>query len=104
MVGGNKNFNKLVPAETERLFCLIEEMGEALQAVGKIGQHGYKTRHPNGGPDNREMLEIELGHVLYSIQSMANKYDIEWNKIEDWAKCKKESIKPYLHHQSGLGS
>lgn len=33
-----QNFNQLVPAEEERLFHLVEEMGEAIQAVGKIGE------------------------------------------------------------------
>ena len=96
-----ERFSKLVPAEEERLWNLVEEMGEALQAIGKIGRHGYGSRHPEGGPDNREILEKELGHVLYSIRAMAIKYDIEWTKIETAMKMKKESIKPYLHHQLG---
>lgn len=95
-----KNFNKLVPAEEERLFHLIEEMGEAIQAVGKIGRHGYASRHPMGGPDNRAMLERELGHVLYTMKVMAKKYDVEWSQIEGAAIAKEETVKPYYHHQA----
>lgn len=94
-----EKFNKLVPAEEERLWCLTEELGEVLQAIGKIGRHGYESRHPQGGPDNRETLERELGDVLYSMRTMANKYDIEWSTVEEWAEAKRESIRPYLHHQ-----
>jgi NTP pyrophosphatase (non-canonical NTP hydrolase) len=94
-----KNFNMLVPAETERLFCLIEEAGEMLQIVGKIGRHGYYSCHPNGGPNNRELLERELGDLLYSIRAMAKKYDIDMNLVEEHAFEKANRIKPYLHHQ-----
>ena len=34
------NFNRLSPAEYERLAILAEEMGEAQQALGKIMRHG----------------------------------------------------------------
>ena len=96
-----QNFNKLVPAETERLFHLVEEMGEALQAVGKIGRHGYDSHNPyKNGPDNRAMLERELGHVLYTIKTMAAKFDIEWGKVEAESIIKAETVKPYYHHQS----
>jgi hypothetical protein len=35
-------FNSLTPAELERLSLLLEELGEAQQAIGKILRHGYK--------------------------------------------------------------
>jgi NTP pyrophosphatase (non-canonical NTP hydrolase) len=92
-------FNQLDPAEEERLWCLTEEIGEVLQAIGKIGRHGYASSHPDGGPNNRSVLTKELGHVLYSIHALANRYDVKWSQVEKAAKAKSESIKPYQHHQ-----
>ena len=37
-------FNKLSAAEAERLALLLEELGEAQQAIGKILRHGYENR------------------------------------------------------------
>ena len=34
-------FNELSPAEVERLAILAEEMGEAIQVIGKVLRHGY---------------------------------------------------------------
>ena len=96
------NFNQLVPAEEERLFCLVEEMGEVLQIVGKIGRHGYESTHPAGGPRNRELLEREMGDLLYWMQTMGQKYDIDWTRVEEAATAKAVNVRPYLHPQ-GLG-
>ena len=41
-----KHFNQLTPAEAERLALLLEELGEAQQAIGKILRHGYASTHP----------------------------------------------------------
>lgn len=54
-----------------------------------------------GGPNNRAMLERELGHVLYTIKVMAKKFDVEWNLIEAASIAKEDSVKPYYHHQQG---
>lgn len=55
----SQHFNQLTPAEAERLALLAEECGEVIQAIGKILRHGYESRHPDGGPTNREALERE---------------------------------------------
>lgn len=34
-------FNQLTNAQAERLHILLEELGEAQQAIGKILRHGY---------------------------------------------------------------
>ena len=43
-----EHFNKLTPAEAERLAMLAEECGEVVQIVGKILRHGYDSQHPDG--------------------------------------------------------
>lgn len=56
-----KHFNKLTPAETERLAILAEECGETIQVIGKILRHGYESFHPKDyATTNRTLLENEL--------------------------------------------
>lgn len=99
--------NELTDAQAERLAILLEEMGEALQATGKILRHGYDSNNPNlprpadcGTPTgNRQDLEKELGHVMYAIDAMAAAKDINGRQVEHHLRGKAENIKPYLHHQ-----
>lgn len=96
-------FNQLSPAEAERLWLLVEEMGEALQAIGKIGRHGYDSAHPDnvvGGSNNRGDLQKELGHVIRIMQMLRADNDISWGAVLDASDKKLISMKPYLHHQS----
>ena len=58
-----EHFNKLTPAQAERLAMLAEECGEVIQAVGKILRHGFESRHPNGGETNKDALLRELGDL-----------------------------------------
>ena len=62
-----KQFNGLTASEAERLFLLLEELGEVQQVIGKILRHGYESHHPNGGPNNRTLLEMELEDVLAAL-------------------------------------
>lgn len=52
-------FNRLTPAEAERLALLAEECGEAIQAIGKILRHGYESNHPEFTETNRTQLPDE---------------------------------------------
>lgn len=56
-----EHFNKLTPAEAERLAMLAEECAEVIQIIGKILRHGYESHHPET-PDitNRDLLGNEL--------------------------------------------
>lgn len=63
------SFNKLTDAEAERLALLSEEAGEIVQAVGKILRHGYESKHPRGGPTNRQLLQKEILD-LYAVVKM----------------------------------
>ncbi len=93
-------FNNLSPAESERLFLLAEELGETIQAIGKILRHGYESYHPDGGLSNRRQLEKEIGDVIFAIDMLINGDDVNSNIIELQAMIKKNSVEKYLHHQS----
>ncbi len=94
-----EHFNQLTPAEAERLSILLEEMGEAIQIIGKIQRHGYRNHHPNGGPTNKELLETELGHVRHAMIRLCNENDLSKAQIHAHADKKAESIKKWLRHQ-----
>lgn len=98
---GNESHNRLSPAEVERLALLVEELGEAQQAVGKILRHGYHGAHPDDEEKktNRGRLEEELGHVLFSMSFMEECGDLEMVNIEKSARTKKLCVKKWLHHQ-----
>lgn len=95
------HFNKLTPAEAERLALLLEEMGEAQQAIGKILRHGYESYNPRSqsGVTNREMLERELGDVRHAMFRMCEAGDFSDDRICGFARCKAEKVRAYLHHQ-----
>ena len=93
-----KHFNKLTPPEAERLSLLLEEMGEAIQAVGKIQRRGYESCHPVDGPTNRESLERELGDVRHAMIRLCDAGDLSKQKIHDRADMKAETVSQYLHH------
>jgi len=98
--GVMEHFNKLSPAEAERLALLAEELGEAIQAIGKILRHGYESRHPKklDGSNNRDDLTKELGHVCHSIDLMIENTDIRADAVDFFTAQKRHTVKEYLHH------
>lgn len=94
-------FNELNPAKAERLALLLEELGEAQQAIGKILRHGYDSFNPykRDAGTNRQMLERELGDVESAIRRLVHAGDLRGDAIEAASRLKDESVKPYLHHQ-----
>ena len=96
----DKHFNKLSPAESERLALLIEEMAETQQIACKILRHGYASYNPDEcGPTNRGLLEKEIGHAQAAISMMQSAGDIIANTVEHYKDKKLESVKQWLHHQ-----
>jgi NTP pyrophosphatase (non-canonical NTP hydrolase) len=101
----------LSKAQIERLAILIEELGEAQQAVGKILRHGYDSYNPLLEPDadgnpvtcNRDDLEKELGDVRYAIGLLSAAGDIHEAEILRYRDAKHEKARPYLHHQVTRG-
>lgn len=93
---------RLDSAQIERLAMLLEELGEAQQIVGKILRHGFTSHHPDdpNGPDNRAMLERELGDVQCIIKLMARHDDVDEGVISLARLRKREKLPRYTHHQS----
>jgi len=56
--------NGLTPAENERLAWLAEEAAEIGRIIGKIQRFGFESRHPDGGPTNRQDLISEINDLL----------------------------------------
>src|SRR5208282_6063713 len=96
----SEHFNKLTPAEAERLAILAEECGEVIQAVGKILRHGYESKHPAdpNAPNNRGSLERELGDVKAIVKMMTDFGDVSLVEISVAESLKKIKVTRYMHH------
>lgn len=95
-----EHFNRLTPAEAERLALLAEEMGEAIQTIGKVLRHGYDSRHPDGGETNKESLERECGDVRHCMIRLCDAGDLDKQRIHDCADIKAKNVSKYLHHEA----
>lgn len=100
-MSASKFTNGLSDSELERLAILSEECAEVQQVIGKIIRHGYESYNPfdEAKTTNRALLEKELGHVERITLMMMNNNDFSVKKLVEHCDAKKESIKPYLHHQ-----
>lgn len=96
-----KQFNGLTPAQAERLFYLLEELGEVQQAIGKILRHGYMSYDPTKDEmprtTNRMMLERELGDVERAVHMLVDAGDVNPDHIN--AIAAKGPPSKYMHHQ-----
>jgi NTP pyrophosphatase (non-canonical NTP hydrolase) len=93
-------FNALTPAQAERLALLLEELGEAQQAIGKILRHGYESYSPSDPSEtsNRAALEREMGDVMCALTLLIANGDLNDHNVSDRSQQKAETIRPYLHH------
>ena len=96
----SEHFNRLTPAEAERLAILAEECGEVIQIVGKILRHGYGSRHPDGGPDNCALLEREVTDLMAIRSAMVNCGDFRTPNPAAIADAWRKKLR-YSHHQEG---
>lgn len=94
-----EHFNGLMPAEAERLALLLEELGEAQQAIGKILRHGYESSW-NGGPTNRASLQHELGDVAAAVTLLVDAGDLVNDDIRNCTAAKLTRVRRFLHHQT----
>jgi hypothetical protein len=94
-------FNQLSPGQAERLAITVEELGETVQAIGKILRHGYESRDPTKDPEksNRRDLETELGDVYAAVDQMRYNGDVSPANIHRAKKKKLAKKERYLHHQ-----
>lgn len=92
-----EHFNRLSPAEAERLAMLAEECGEIIQVVGKILRHGYESHHPqNLHETNRDLLANEVCDLLAVVQMMDADFNVGGGLDPDDAIAKKLR---FAHHQ-----
>jgi hypothetical protein len=91
---------KLTLAQNERLVILSEECAEVIQIINKIQRHGYDNYHPdNPMQDNQFLLEKELGHGTYAINTLIDNNDVRGYKIAFQAKKKSQTIQQWLRYQ-----
>ncbi len=95
--------NNLTPEQIERLAILIEECAEVQQIACKILRHGYESHNPmvDDSPNNKRMLETEMGDLLFAIEWMQGK-DVDATNVRYGAIDKKHKIQRYLHHNKAL--
>jgi hypothetical protein len=92
------HFNKLTPAEAERLAMLAEECAEVIQVIGKILRHGYESYHPaNPRLSNRDLLAKELRDVNAVLQAMV-RAELVGYSVQDWIGVWERKLQ-YTHHQ-----
>jgi NTP pyrophosphatase (non-canonical NTP hydrolase) len=93
-------FNKLSPAEVERLAILVEECGEVIQVVGKTLRHGWNPIDHNTGIqyDNRADLEKEIADTRVVTKMMFDNNDIDPTHLVTRVIDKERSIQKHLHH------
>lgn len=94
-------FNGLSAAEAERLFLLMEERAESIQAAAKVLRHGYESRHPfiEGSSTNRQALEKEEGDGCAAMDLLCKAGDLSVGSITKAAIGKGENVRQWLHHQ-----
>lgn len=97
------HFNKLSPAEAERLACLMEECGEVVQMIGKVLRHGYEdwSPHDTTRTTNRTNLAREVGDLSAVIDTMRFANDIGDDTITAAADAKMKKLPLWTHHQTG---
>ena len=93
------HFNKLTPAQAERLAMLSEELGEVQQAIGKILLHGYESCAPNSYDTNRYTLTREIGDVLVAVELLVHADDISHEVMTLAMEKKRARVNLYSHHQ-----
>lgn len=92
------HFNKLTPAQAERLAMLAEECGEVIQIIGKILRHGYDSYHPvNPRVSNRDLLAKELRDVNAVLMAM-RRDELQGYSVQDVIGVWERKLQ-YTHHQ-----
>ena len=99
----SEHFNKLSPAELERLALLAEEASEVVHMCMKIMRHGYENYHPRYPTrNNRLLLALELGEMLGVFEAMKRAGDFRAEELGELGLACHDKMRvaaPYLHHQ-----
>jgi hypothetical protein len=95
------HFNKLTPAQAERLAMLIEECSEVIHTAGKILRHGYDNFHPERPHrTNRQLLGEELTD-LYAVAASLCRDNVPEGSMYDQDQAWMRKLQ-YAHHQEEL--
>lgn len=95
----SEHFNKLTPAEAERLAMLIEEAAEVQQIATKILRHGYDSFHPDDPrTSNRQLLDGELRDLIAVHILMMERGDLDHVPAEDIPPLIEKKLR-FTHHQ-----
>ena len=98
----SKHFNRLTPAQAERLALLAEECGELVQAIGKVLRHGLDSTNPlvpaGCGRSNRGQLEKEMGDVRAAMIMLCEAGDTDKAAVHSLADKKLREVRQWLHH------
>ena len=101
-----QQFNRLTPAQHERLAFLGEELNEAGVAIGKILRHGFESQNPcapvepgKSAETNRSALEREIGDVSAAIDLLTTAGDLSDYRIGAAGRQKLRTVKRWMHHQ-----
>lgn len=90
------------PKNTELLSILVEELGEATQAAGKLLRFGIENFNPVTGVRNLDSLEVEIGDVLVAIEMLADVGLIEMDVItHKHMPAKRIKLAQWLQHTKG---
>lgn len=88
-------------AAAERMALLMEELGEALQAMGKVVRHGWLSVDPTKKQEDQTTnvndLIRELGHVNAAMVLMDQAGDLNGDGIYEAARTKLASVQKWLH-------
>lgn len=98
----SEQFNELTPAQSERLYLVMEEAAEVIQMIGKILRHGYWSFNPYD-PDkvaNRDLLAKELGDLMAVVELLTDTGDVDAEKVSQAKDLKPSKMYHYLHHNT----
>lgn len=65
----SEHFNKLTPAEAERLAMLAEECAEVIVEINKALRHGFYSYHPD---QPHLMNHIRIAKELVDVEAVVN--------------------------------
>ncbi len=95
-------FNKLTPAENERLTFLSKECSELIKAICKVQRHGYDNRNPDKPSEgtNREQVAREVADVRFATALLLATADIGSAIVEKHETARVNGRgRKHLHHQ-----
>lgn len=76
------------------LVKLSEECGELIQIASKSLIFGVDSKNPNTGEANRDLLKVEIGDVLASIQLINSALGFEFD--QEYLEQRKEKLHRYF--------